>query len=155
MKDLFPVLAISLFALAFSCKNSGSKSVAGDKDTIISLSNTGATVSFSKWGGALVSFQLKNDSVNPFTWSLQQDDMPANNKNGAPFRGHFLCTGRWGAPTPGEINSGIPHNGEPSNNWWYVKEKTDQSLLMECSAKLEDFEVERSVFCRPTHQLLK
>lgn len=144
-KKLFHILGVSIIALACACNGSENKSISGDKDTIVTLNNAEAVVSFSKWGGALVNFHIANDSINPFTWSLQKDDMPVNNKNGAPFRGHFLCTGRWGSPTPGEITSGIPHNGEPSNVWWHLKEQASQSLVMRCTAKLEGFEVERRV----------
>lgn len=152
---LFLILGISILTLAFSCKGTQGNSNSGDKDTIVTLNNAEALVSFSKWGGALVNFHLANDSINPFTWSLQKDDMPVNNKNGAPFQGHFLCTGRWGSPTPGEITSGIPHNGEPSNIWWQLKEQTTRSLVMECSAQLEGFEVERKVILSPEAPLFE
>ncbi len=155
MKVLLQSLVVSIFVLASSCKGSGNKNMSGDKDTIVSLGNAVSEVSFSQWGGALVSFHLKNDSVNPFTWSLQQADMPENNKNGAPFRGHFICTGRWGGPTPGEIKSGIPHNGEPSNVWWLLKEKTTRSIVMECNAKLEGFGLEREVVLSAEATLFK
>ena len=50
----------------------------------------------------------------------QFHEIPENNQKGAPFKGHFLCLGRWGAPTDGEILAGVPHNGQSSNEKWEI-----------------------------------
>lgn len=144
MKAYTPIFA-SVLALLISCRSIEHDNRSAGADTLVSLKNNSATITFSRWGGALVDFHLNHDTVNPFNWRLNREDMPVNNQGGAPFQGHFLCTGRWGSPTPGEIQSGIPHNGEPSNVWWILKEKTGQSLVMSCEAKLEGFKVERTV----------
>lgn len=145
MKIIIQALAISGLVLMFSCHNKGNDQENHGADTIVYLKNSGAQIGISLWGGALADFHLPEDSINPFTWSLKSEEMPKNNQNGAPFQGHFLCTGRWGSPTPGEIKSGIPHNGEPSNVWWQIKESSDHTLRMHCTAPLEGFEIERNV----------
>jgi hypothetical protein len=78
---------------------------------IILGDSDGKRLSINLFGGALVDFRLSEQSLNPYAWRLSTDEIPPNNRNGAPFQGHFLCLGRWGAPTAGEIRAGVPHNG--------------------------------------------
>ena len=84
---IFCVLPLSIFA-----KNRKESSL----KTIV---NPLAQISFDLHGGAIVDFHLKSNKINPFTWKVSTAQMPANNKSGAVFQGHFLCLGRWGAPT--------------------------------------------------------
>ena len=115
------------------------------------FSNDKAFLKFNVAGGALVDFQLKDKNVNPFTFELPDEWVPENNKSGAKFKGHFLCLGRWGAPTDGEIKAGIPHNGEPSRDNWIVSsngENTKDYIKKTMSAKapLDGLEVERDIY---------
>lgn len=150
----FIIFAWSVFII--SCNGPAESSLTkAEEDTVVFLKNETSSVRFSLLGGAIIDFHLLNDTVNPFTWKLSPADMPANNKKGAPFQGHFLCLGRWGGPTPGEIKEGIPHNGEASNNWWELKRQTTDSLLMNFEAKLEGIFIERQISMAPKDALFK
>lgn len=74
-------------------------------------------------GSAITHFSLKKNGINPFTWALEAKDMPKNNAGNQPFKGHFLCIGRWGAPSEAEQKQGIPHNGEVNTLNWKVTKK--------------------------------
>ena len=81
-------------------------------------------------GGAFVDFRMSEKQDNPLSWGMAADEMPENNRQGACFHGHFMCLGRWGAPTAGEIKAGIPHNGEAGNKLWDLREMQGDSLLI-------------------------
>jgi len=100
MRKLFIIL---LVANAFIVNELCAKNTA--KQGSVVLSNGTITVEISKMGGAFVSLQ-KGEKVNPLSWKLTKEQMPVNNRSGAVFQGHFLCTGRWGAPTDGETKAG-------------------------------------------------
>jgi hypothetical protein len=117
-----------------------------NQDTIQILKNDSVTLNVSLWGGALTSFSLNNQNLNPLEWKLTPEEMPENNRNGAPFQGHFLCFGRWGGPTSGEIASGIPHNGEPANQWWNLEDSSNPEILkMSFKAPLENWQINRTI----------
>jgi len=109
------------------------------------LKNKTCEVTIDRWGGAFTSLRHTSSPVNPLSWALTVADMPPNNQNGAPFKGHFLCVGRWGSPSDGEIAAGVPHNGEPSNSYWQIVKRTDRSIHMENEAPLDDLKVKRIV----------
>lgn len=98
------------------------------------LENNQATLEIQTHGSAISHFAFKKNALNPFSWALMAEDMPANNKVGPPFRGHFLCTGRWGAPSDWEVKAGMPHNGEVNTQHWKVVQFPTQSAVgVECS----------------------
>lgn len=112
---------------------------------LIILENAQCELTIDVWGGAYTSFELQGQEINPLSWALTEKQMPANNKGGAPFKGHFLCLGRWGSPSEGEIKAGIPHNGEQSNTHWQVASKEATNLAMNNTAPLDDLSVSRAV----------
>lgn len=115
-------------------------------DTLVSLANQQVVLTFSLHGGALVDFHFRNQRLNPFSWKVAPGEMPPNNRNGAPFQGHFICIGRWGSPSPGEIRCGIPHNGEPANRWWQAPSRENGlQLKMQVEAPLEQLALSRVV----------
>lgn len=135
--------------IVWSCNNPVKKSPSEtrtNQDTLIVFRNDLVTLSISRFGGAIVGFVFNNQPLNPLDWKILPKDMPENNQKGAPFQGHFLCVGRWGSPTEGEKMAGIPHNGEPANNWWESHLDTiSNSATMEVEAPLEQWKVERSI----------
>jgi len=144
-KALFALLSIALTACI---STSGPKNIAtgNHDDTLAVLQNDQVNLSVSLYGGAIVGFRFKKDSLNPFTWKLRPADMPENNRKGAPFQGHFLCIGRWGSPTVGEKAAGIPHNGEPSNIWWKKEDPLSATILnMSVEPKLEPLTLHRTI----------
>jgi len=139
------ILLLILWSCSTSVKKSPTEALT-NQDTLIVLRNDSVTLSISRFGGAIVEFNFNNQRLNPLDWKVLPKDMPENNKKGAPFQGHFLCVGRWGAPTEGEKEAGVPHNGEPSNNWWKSLQDTiTNSATMETEGSLEHWKVERSI----------
>ena len=139
------ILLVTGFQL-ISC-NPGENNLANhnNPDTIVSVINKKVEVGFSLSGGALIDFHFHRDGVNPFTWKLAVNELPIKNIKGATFQGHFLCLGRWGAPTSGEMKLGMPHNGEPANKWWMLTGKTDYSITMQCNAPLEGVSIQKEI----------
>lgn len=155
----FKVAIIIAIVLHFiSCKKNDEQNdtTATDiQDTLITLSNTTAELKIDRYGGAFIDFHLNENPINPLSWKLEKNDMPPNNQNGAIFQGHFLCLGRWGSPTAGEIAAGIPHNGEPSNSLWRVSETGQQFIQMSNQASLDGMTVSRSVKLHPDQPVFK
>jgi hypothetical protein len=115
------------------------------QETVHTLRNETMILGVDLYGGAFVDIHLGDPkSVNPLTWKLSSSEMPANNRDGAPFRGHFLCLGRWGSPTKGEIKQGVPHNGQASNIMWKIEEESgSRMLVMSNKAPLDGMKVKR------------
>ncbi len=150
VKGLLSVLTIisflSLFLYSCSPNEKHISSVEDKKDTIIVLENDAVQLKISVFGGAIIDFHDKKNGVNPLTWKMKESQMPDNNKNGAVFQGHFVCVGHWGSPSEGEKRLGMPHNGEPANNWWSIKSKKDGRFLeMSCEAPLDGLTLNRKV----------
>lgn len=142
-------IALSVMMLSFIGNGCQSNVEEGGSREIV-LENSIARLVVERAGGMFTCFELKERAVNPFTWRLSCEQMPRNNRPFV-FKGHFLCSGRWGAPNPGEILAGIPHNGEVNTVIWDVEESTVdtlgmQRLKMRCESPLERLDVERVIF---------
>src|ERR1700755_3260544 len=93
------------------------------------LENSLCSLTVDSFGGAITNFHLKDEQqINPLSFAFTQEQMPENNKNGAPYQGHFLCLGRWGLPSEGEIKTGVPNHGEAANIHWEIQNQTDFKL---------------------------
>ena len=103
------------------------------------------TLCIDLFGGAITDFHLDQYDVNPLSFKFSPDQMPSNNQGGAVYQGHFLCLGRWGHPSPGEINAGIPSHGEIANIMWEESRHDNDSLDMKAAGNLEGLSVHRSV----------
>jgi len=146
-------LALCFASLPIFAQNQTAKS---KPSTVISLNNLSSQVSIDLLGGAMVGFQLKTLQINPFTWKVTKAQMPANNKSGAVFQGHFLCLGRWGAPTDGEMKAGVPHNGQAGRDLWKLDASaTGQSIRMTSNAPLDGISVERTIQLDPINAVYK
>src|SRR5689334_16816575 len=96
-----------------------------------SLENNFCSLTVDSFGGAITNFHLKNIAqINPLSFAFTKEQMPENNKNGAPYQGHFLCAGRWGLPSENEIKNGVPNHGEAANIVWESK-KSNNALFMQ------------------------
>lgn len=113
--------------------------------TIITLQNKQCIVSIDSFGGAFTGFQLLDNPANPLAARFTKDQMPENNKAGAVYQGHFLCLGRWGLPSDGEIKAGLPNHGQVANIQWMVINSDDTFCTMEVHAPLEGLQVQRTV----------
>jgi hypothetical protein len=111
-----------------------------------SLENNYCVLTVDSFGGAITDFHLKKDAqINPLSFAFTKEEMPDNNKNGAPYQGHFLCLGRWGLPSAGEIKAGVPNHGEAANINWEITAKNISELCTQTTAKLEGLHIERSI----------
>lgn len=113
------------------------------------LENESISLTLQSLGGAISACSHKERPVNPLSWALTPEQMPANNRAGAAFRGHFLCLGRWGSPTAGEIAAGVPHNGDHNNRLWRVATKEKNHLRMVVDASADQFHIERDIRLEP------
>lgn len=120
-----------------------------DQPKMIQLENDYVLLNIDPLGGAISSFRLKEENINPLSFSFSKEQMPFNNKAGANYKGHFLCLGRWGEPSAGEIKAGLPNHGEPANIQWTIKETTKAELRMETIATKEGLHVERTIVVDP------
>jgi hypothetical protein len=122
-------------------------------DSMVTMENDQIKLGIDLVGGAYVDFHLKEKPLNPFGWKLLPEQMPGNNQP-FTFEGHFLCTGRWGEPSPGEMVAGIPHNGEVNTREWILASPPDipdfESMLMFCEAPIEKLDVRREILI-PDH----
>ena len=109
------------------------------------IRNQSASVCIDLFGGAITDFHLDDHPVNPLSFKFSKDQMPANNQKGAVYQGHFLCLGRWGIPSAGEINAGVPDHGEIANMMWEESTQRDNCIGMKASSRLEGLAVNRSV----------
>jgi hypothetical protein len=112
----------------------------------ITVCNERACVTTDLNGGAITDFHLEGDRINPLSFAFSKEQMPPNNKAGAPYQGHFLCLGRWGEPSEGEKNAGIPHHGQVANMLWQRDTTTNERTLhMRADSPLEGLQVERTL----------
>lgn len=111
----------------------------------VRLESDAACLTMALKGGAFVGFQPAGADVNPLSWALTEEEMPDTRRGGAPFRGHFLCLGRWGSPSPGERAAGVPHNGEPAALTWqtWAEPGAVRESWMQVEAPLEQWTVRR------------
>lgn len=122
---------------------------------VLELRNNRLVVSFDLNGGALIDMRLSGFDINPFDWRIPLEKMPENNRNGAPFQGHFLCSGRWGKPTVGERKAGIPHNGEFANIRWSCVQTDSLSASMEAIASIEQWKINREIHLSSHSSIIK
>ena len=121
-------------------------------DTFLTFSNNKATLTMDMRGGGFTNFEIKARPVNPFSWVIPANWMPKVNLNKSNylFKGHYLCTGRWGAPSEAEQAAGVPFNGETNTELWELeKPKTKNKRFTEatatCDLPLEQMTVNRQI----------
>jgi hypothetical protein len=126
----------------------------GSLKRAVSIKNRDAVVEISPEGGAITTFQLRNTDINPLNFSFNQEQMPVNNRKGAPFRGHFACIGRWGPPSAGEIKYGVPDHGDFVSIAWTVATHNERSVIMEAVSELEGLHVRRHIYLHSSGAIL-
>lgn len=116
-----------------------------DKHSTVLLQNDTSSMTLEAFGGAITEFRLKNSAVNPLSFRIPEDRMPENNKSGAPFRGHFLCLGRWGPPSAGEERARVPYHGHFANMMWDCETLRQRTLKMIGESDLEGLKLVRTL----------
>ncbi|HEY4063127.1 MAG TPA: hypothetical protein VGM30_14575 [Puia sp.] len=109
------------------------------------LINDKSYLSFDLRGGAITDFHLRGHRVNPLNFAYTREQMPVNNRQGAPFKGHFLCCGRWGHPSAQEAADGMPDHGTFSNMEWRGTRQGGQRLEMEATSGAEGLSIVKTL----------
>lgn len=147
---LFILSSVLLYLRSCGNDQDGPIAMAGDQ-AVYTFGNDDFELEITKSGGMFVRFERLDNPLNPFGWRLKPGDMPENNRPHV-FAGHFLCSGRWGEPSPGEKEAGIPHNGEVNTRPWnLVSESYDSDCQMsviqlQCVAPIEKLDVTRQLY---------
>lgn len=147
---LVMIIAGTNYLLIRTCTRQNQSDVVTETQTHYIVENESTILRITKTGGMFTNFSLKSNPVNPFGWALTPEQMPENNQPHV-FAGHFLCTGRWGEPSAGEIAAGIPHNGEVNTQPWEMINDGEQVYDMKkfsftCHAPIEKLDVQRTIF---------
>lgn len=108
---------------------------------MVVLQNEACSATFHTMGGALIDFHLQSAGINPlsFFW-----DEGAKGKENIFFRGHFLCLGRWGDPSPGEASKGHIKHGNFNQLEWRATTNGMHAILT-AQSQLEGLNIEREV----------
>lgn len=117
----------------------------GAKKTKIILSNPKAKIAVDLFGGAITGFHLQNGKINPLSFCFSKNHMPVDNRKGATYKGHFICLGRWGEPSPGEKKQGIPYHGGFAGKLWKLHKKNNTGITMLAENKLEGLKINRTI----------
>ncbi len=122
--------------------------------SLVSLQNDTTVLTTDLFGGAIIDFHFKDEDINPLSFAFSKEQMPGNNKEGAPYQGHFLCLGRWGEPSAGEVKAGLPNHGQVANILWDIKKNSSQNTLqMNATAPLEGLSIKRKIVLDATNSL--
>lgn len=130
-------------------------SAEGSSGQIVSLSNAAIRVEIEQRGGQIVDVRLAGSDINPLSWRKTPETMPKTAHGNALFKGHFLCMGRTGNPTQGELSAGVPMRGEQTGRIWDITKQTSQCIEMECAAPLDGLIVKRRVEMDGTSAVLR
>src|SRR5690606_13701481 len=122
----------------------------GPIDLKVPLRNKKSALSIDLRGGAITAFHLLGKKVNPLNFRFNQEQMPDNNRGGFPFQGHIICLGRWGEPSAGEAEAGVPNHGQFTNiPWTLTDSRNNLSIRMSATAPLEGLHILRSLQLDP------
>lgn len=112
----------------------------------VTLQNNLVKVSTDLHGGAITEFSfLHGNQTNPLSFSFTKEQMPANNRMGAVYQGHFICLPRWGEPTETQIQQGFPNHGHFANMYWTAEKKSKHFLHMHAQSNMEEIQVNRVI----------
>ncbi|MBL8212061.1 MAG: hypothetical protein JNK87_15195 [Bryobacterales bacterium] len=76
------------------------------------MENPKVELAVDKGGGSIVTFQFKDQKLNPLKWANQG---PVNENRAMA---HFVCLDRWGQPSEAELKNGMPFHGEATRVMW-------------------------------------
>ena len=115
--------------------------------TTYTLSNEKLRIEVNLLNSSIKSVTRKGHGggLNPLSWKLTQQQMPANNRSGEPFMGHFLCTNRWGSPSAREMAAGITHNGEVNTIKWQILKSSNSYVKTQHISVNEHLKVDREI----------
>lgn len=122
-------------------------------ETHRTIGNQCSSITVNSYGGALIDFHFNNEGLNPLSFKFSKADMPDNNKNGAPYQGHFVCAGHWGESSEAEKKTGLPNHGHFANMLWNI-DGHDVAINMSAISNLEGLKLVRSIEIDPRHAVV-
>ena len=125
------------------------------KNKTLCIGNKTASLEVNPEGGAITDFHLTKNKINPLSFAFTKEQMPQNNKAGAPYRGHFICCPYWGLPSAGEIKKGFPNHGAFANMKWQIKKKTGHFVAMKAGSKKEGLSLKRKISISTESAIIK
>ncbi len=138
------ILAGALLAVATSDAKAGleKRTPPSESDTVV-LDNGTARMSINLYGGAISSFSLNEQGLNPFSWTSRKWGNDVSKKEG-----FFICFDRIGFPSPSEQKKGIPFHGEATSVYWdplnqSTNDSGDLTLNMRCRLPIAKLELNR------------
>ncbi|MGZ5247599.1 MAG: hypothetical protein ACXWV5_11215, partial [Flavitalea sp.] len=91
-------------------------------------------------GGSFTEFSTVPGGINPLDFKLIHTEPSGE----IAFKGHFLCLGNWGDPSPGEKESGLNKHGEFVKLKWEF-DKSGNEIMMNATSGLEGIHINRFV----------
>ncbi|WP_298715573.1 hypothetical protein [Chitinophaga sp.] len=111
----------------------------------IRLGNSRSILEIDVCGGAISNFQMKPEGLNPLNFNYPLDGIPCACGQAA-FKGHFVCLGRWGDPSPAERATGaIKHGDFYLREWEVLPPYSDSQVRMRVISPVEKLQLEREV----------
>jgi len=115
---------------------------------IVTLEGAAARVVIDKRGGSIVTFEFKDQKLNPLKWN---SDQPGTEPRSMA---HFLCLDRWGQPSDAELKAGMPFHGEATRVEWDATESSTDSVRMGAHLPMANFDVVRRARVHGSQALL-
>lgn len=125
------------------------------KTKIFRIQNKLASLEISAAGGSITNFHLRKNKINPLSFAFTKEQMPENNKQGAPYKGHFVCFPYWGPVSAGEYKMSMPNHGPFCNTTWGVKKKDLHHILMQAKDEQSGFEMKRNISLNKDKTVIK
>jgi hypothetical protein len=91
-------------------------------------------------GESISDLKRMTCNVNPLDFKFLHKDPSGEFE----FKGHFLCLGNWGDPSPGELKSGLNKHGEFARINWELNSSGNE-VKMSAGSALEGIEINREI----------
>jgi hypothetical protein len=104
------------------------------------LQNDFVKLAIDPVGGAITEFSTIAGGINPLDFKFLHTEPVGE----IEFKGHFLCLGNWGDPSPGEQKSGLNKHGEFIKLRWKFQESGTE-IRMNATSELEGIHINRIV----------
>lgn len=127
-----------------------------NNNNIITINNKTAQLEVNLEGGAITNFHLIENKINPLSFESSKLQMPPENRNGAPFRGQFICFPYWGDSYDTQSGENeLPKHGLLCNSTWQCKKKSAQHIQMNAEDTVHGFSFERNIYLSDDYAMFK
>jgi hypothetical protein len=120
----------AVFLLGVLLAQVAAAELSADLSTVV-LDNGTARLTVNRFGGAISSYVLTDQNLNPFSWK-------AGYQGTSRKMGFFTCFDRLGKPSQRELERGVPFHGEATSVEWEVLERASngEGLLLKMQCRL-------------------